>query len=67
MKLNGDGKYNQTCTMIRQMTAAKGVLVMVVDGSLGSGVSIQGDKQSMDAIADTLEIIAKQMRKDIDG
>lgn len=53
--------------MLRQMTSAKGVLIMVVDGSLGSGVSVQADIKSMNAILATLEAITKQMRLDVHG
>lgn len=40
--MNNPGKYDEACTMVRLLTNAGGVIVIVFDGTQGSGFSVQG-------------------------
>jgi hypothetical protein len=39
----GPGKYDETCTMARLDTEAVAVALIVINGRLGSGFSVQGN------------------------
>ena len=39
--MEGPGKYDDICTMVRENTQATGAIVIVVDGNKGSGFSVQ--------------------------
>lgn len=41
MKTNGPGKYDEACTVAREMTDAVGCLLIVVGGKEGMGFSMQ--------------------------
>jgi len=59
----GPGKYDDACTLVREMTDAKCVLVAVIGGSKGHGFSVQTiEPIDPDTLADLLEDIARQMR-----
>ena len=60
----GAGKYDAACTLIRVVTKAQGVLVIVINGYDGSGFSCQADLVTTRSIPDILENIAAQIRRD---
>jgi hypothetical protein len=37
----GPGKYDDLCTMVREHTGAQGVLIAVIGGDRGDGMSLQ--------------------------
>jgi len=61
----GPGKYDDACTIVREMTGADCVLVAVIGGSRGHGFSVQTTELSPGMIADLLENIARQLREDL--
>jgi hypothetical protein len=61
----GAGKYDEECTQVREATGARGVVMIVFDGSKGSGFSVQTwDMQLLETLPDLLEGVAKQIRAD---
>jgi hypothetical protein len=61
----GPGKYDDACTVVREMTGATCTVVVVIGGSKGSGFSVQTiNPISADAFADLLEDIARQIRSE---
>jgi hypothetical protein len=61
----GPGKYDAECTMIRELTNARGVIVLVVGGDRGGGFSCQGDLDLQLRLPMILEDIARQMRESL--
>ena len=62
----GPGKYDDACTAVRTMTNAEAVLVIVLNGDKGCGFSMQAQSLvSTAVVADILEMVAKQIRKDV--
>jgi len=39
--MNGPGKYDEECTLVRERTGASTVVMIVLGGSRGSGFSVQ--------------------------
>jgi hypothetical protein len=65
MKSNGPGKYDDECKLAMMATNAVGVLMVVIEGDLGSGVSFKTkDPDLMRTLPAMLEVIAAQMRLD---
>jgi hypothetical protein len=63
----GPGKYDDVCTIVREKTDALTAIVIILDGNKGSGFSIQTHRigvVNVDALADMLEHIARQLRED---
>lgn len=58
----GPGKYDDLCTYVREQTDADAVIVMVVNGKLGSGFSCQADFVTTAVLPDMLESLARQLR-----
>ena len=59
----GPGKYDDACTIVREMTGAACTMVVVIGGRKGSGFSVQTiEPITADAFADLLENIARQIR-----
>lgn len=64
MKTHGPGKYDSEATIIRVTTGARGVLLMVVGGDRGNGLSIQGDIDFLSKLPELLRNLATQMETD---
>jgi hypothetical protein len=66
MMATGPGKYDELATMVRESTKAKGVLLIVFEGHLGSGFSMQmlGINETM-LIPSMLRDIADQIEEDM--
>lgn len=61
---DGPGKYDDLASLVRERTKARGVLLLVLDGHLGSGFSAQMplvDQLQMPAL---LRTVAEQIEKD---
>lgn len=65
----GPGKYDDLCTLVRERTEAKGVLLIVVGGNNGLGFSCQADlvttlslPQLLRTVADMLDADTVQMK-----
>lgn len=59
----GPGKYDSYCTMVRQDTKAKAVVVIVLEGEKGSGFSCQADVVTTMQLPDLLEFVAAEIRR----
>lgn len=65
MKLNGPGKYDDQCKLVMMSTSAVGVLLIVIEGEHGNGVSFKTlEPDLMRTMPAMLEQIAAQMRRD---
>ena len=65
MKLNGPGKYDDQCMSVMVSTNAVGVMVLVVDGERGNGVSFKTiEPDLLRVMPAMLEQIAAQLRAD---
>jgi hypothetical protein len=60
----GPGKYDDLCSEVRVKADARAVLLLVIDGSKGSGFSCQADMLTTLALPDILERVAKDIRAD---
>jgi hypothetical protein len=60
---NDAGKYADLCAEVLRQAEAKGAIVIVLGGKLGSGFSIEADFETLCQLPDMLETIAKQMRQ----
>jgi hypothetical protein len=63
----GAGKYDDACTAARVIANAEVAIVMILNGDKGSGFSVQGalhTNLTVEKIADFLEHIAAEMRRD---
>ena len=58
----GPGIYDNLCTTVRLTTQARGVIVIIIDGSQGSGFSAQLAPELQAGLPDVLEATAQQMR-----
>lgn len=63
----GPGKYDDVCTQVREQLEAAGVILVVIGGKKGNGFSVQGTLQVIATLPDTLEHMAREMRKDMSG
>jgi hypothetical protein len=60
----GPGRYDDLCTLVRDKSNAAGAIVIVIDGTHGSGFSCQCGPDLLLALPDILESIARQIRRD---
>lgn len=58
----GPGKYDDVCALVRKKTKARAVIVIVIDGDSGSGMSCKADLATMLMLPGLLEDIARQIR-----
>jgi len=63
--MDGPGKYDDACTAAREATGARGVVLIVLDGTRGSGFSCQlrGGPPDVLALAKVLRFMADEMEK----
>ena len=62
--LMGPGKYDHLATIVREASEARGVVLAVLDGNLGSGFSVQGDRALMTWLPALLRSMADSLEKD---
>lgn len=60
--LNGPGKYDDAATAARRITGGS-VLLIVADGKLGGGFSVQATPDVLLQLPDILEQVAKEIRE----
>lgn len=61
----GPGKYDDACTSIRTSTNAKGCILIVLDGTKGSGSSCQADLETTMKLPSLLRHMADQIEQDM--
>lgn len=61
--MQGPGKYDFFCTWVRERTRAQAVVLIVIDGHKGTGMSAQSYGIDADTLADLLEGAAKDIRE----
>lgn len=59
----GPGKYDEICTLARQAVNAEGAVIIIINGDLGSGFSVQGPLELNEKLPDMLEHMARQIRQ----
>lgn len=60
----GPGKYDDVCTQARASADAQGTVLIVINGRLGHGFSVQADYTTILRLPDLLEELARQLRAD---
>lgn len=60
--INGPGKYDDITTLVREVTEAQGVAVIVIGGNRGQGFSVQGSDRFIERLPDVLEDMARSIR-----
>lgn len=63
----GPGKYDDQATRVREETEAEGVMVVVVNGNLGGGFSVQGPIDFQIGLPDVLRFMADQIEGSLKG
>lgn len=63
--MHGPGKYDPECTFARAICGAKGLVLLVHDGSKGHGFSVQLPIEALVALPDTLREVAAQVEADL--
>lgn len=63
MELDGAGKYDDQCKLVRMSTKADSVLVMVFDGDRGTGFSVQASAAVIALLPEILEDMATEIRR----
>lgn len=57
----GPGKYDNICTRVHEDTQAQGVLLIVINGALGSGFSAQLTPEDTGRVPQLLRQVADQI------
>ena len=63
----GPGKYDDLATLVRERAQARGAIVIVVDGALGSGFSVQADLLLTMTLPALLRAVAAQIEEETGG
>lgn len=58
----GGGKYDAECVALLQRFKARAVLLVVIEGELGTGMSHSGDEASKRELPDVLGTVALNIR-----
>lgn len=61
---NNPGKYDEVCTEARETTKADGVILIVIQGEMGSGFSVQAMPDILERLPEILEYMAGAIRKE---
>lgn len=59
----GPGKYDDLATIVREQTAAAGVVVVVIEGAAGSGFSVQGPAELTARLPELLRFMADEIER----
>ncbi len=59
----GPGKFDPECTLVRKMTGAESVIVIVINGTLGSGFSCQASLEVLFKLPGMLLSIADELER----
>lgn len=60
----GPGKYETETSIVRELTRARGVVLMVIDGHRGSGFSAQLPPELLASLPAALREVADQIEAD---
>lgn len=60
----GSGKYDDLCTMVREMAGAEGAIVIIANGLLGGGFSAQLPTHLLAGLPDALRQMADEIEAD---
>lgn len=63
--MEGGGKYEDVCALAREATQAQGVVLIVMDGARGNGLSVQLPLEKLILLPDLLRYMAKEIDKDL--
>ncbi len=63
----GPGKYDDFATLVREATGASAVILIVIDGMLGAGMTVQATEDCVADLPKVLERAATIVRADIDA
>ena len=63
----GPGKYDEQCTKLRTELNAKGVVLFIIEGDKGNGMSCQCDTETMLVLPALLRDIADRFERDTFG
>jgi len=58
----GAGKYDNVCTAVREEAKARAVILIVLDGVRGTGMSVQGTGPDLIRLPAILEQCAQEIR-----
>lgn len=61
MSLNGPGKYDDVCTLVREKTNALGAVVMIFGGDKGEGFEVQLPWEELQKLPKILRFMADQI------
>lgn len=62
---HGPGKYDPLATYVRESAHAEAVAVIVINGSRGTGFSVQGTANVQEFLPDLLDHMAAEIRRDL--
>jgi len=62
--MTGPGKYDDICSEVRQRTKARGVILIVIEGTYGAGFSAQLPTDQIQEIPSVLIGLAQQIARD---
>ena len=63
--MNGPGKYDDCCTLVRKLTDAEGAIVAIFGGKDGSGFSVQMPERAQEDVPKILRNIANAIDRDL--
>jgi hypothetical protein len=63
--MRGPGRYDNLCSHVQMATQAQGIVLIIVNGNLGSGMSVQGLGEVMPSVPDLLRQVANEIEKDM--
>jgi hypothetical protein len=61
----GPGKYDAICTQARESAQAEGAIVIIINGNMGSGFSVQGPADLVQQLPNILQSMASQIRNEV--
>jgi hypothetical protein len=61
----GPGKYDDLCTEVREKSKAKGVVLIVIEGDRGFGLSVQAESWVVLELPETLRRTAQLIADDL--
>lgn len=67
MRLHGPGKYDDLAELVCKATSCSGVVLIVMGGYKGDGVSVKGTAEAMQTMPTLLRKIADALQEDIDA
>jgi hypothetical protein len=63
----GLGKYDASCTKVREETGAEGVFLAVFDGEKGTGFSVQAPLELVEKLPEILRKTARQIEESFES